>query len=683
MMKDLKLGVKLGLSFGVVLLLTIAVALTGYNGLMGLADRIDKNNDMAALLDSLGGITRAEKDFMISKEYALLEEGLKAMEAMKNQAMLTRDQKFKAQEDKAEMDQVIAEADTNEKAFQSYVDLQRKRDEAMTKIREAARMVNKETAALAENQSKKLEEQLAELAGKGGIALDPSSLAEKQAKLPDRIEKIHASNEIIISLKEGRIGEKEVIISRGRDEEQLKRALSGADKALKIAQELLPKFTQQVNIDQVKLVIAAIQSYQKEFDGMLGAMKEQDKIEKEMVSSLKTMEDKIDKTITGQKKKAADQVTSSISIISIVSLGAVVLGLLIAVFLTRMIVTALTLGVAFARRIADGDLTATIDLDQKDEVGQLAKALQDMVDKLRQIIGEMITAADQVAVGSNEISDSAQNLSQGATEQAASIEETSSAMEEMASNIQQNTDNANTTQNISQQAAQDAAEGGKAVGESVNAMKEIASKIGIIEEIARQTNLLALNAAIEAARAGEHGKGFAVVAAEVRKLAERSQTAAGEISHLSSSSVEVAEKAGAIINKLVPDIQKTAELIQEIAASSQEQNQGASQVNQAIQQLDQVIQQNAGASEEMAATAEELSAQAETMSQTISFFNLGNHDSASRRPTASKKPVRKTPQISHQIQKRAPTKALPAPARSAGAKLDMGMGASDDEFESF
>lgn len=370
---------------------------------------------------------------------------------------------------------------------------------------------------------------------------------------------------------------------------------------------------------------------------------------------------------------------------AIFALGIVfaILVVLIALSIANSIAAPLTKGLQLAMAVAGGDLTATIQVDQKDEVGMLAKALLDMMAKLREVIGEISIAAAQVASGSQEISNSAQNLSQGATEQAASVEETSSAMEEMTANIQQNTDNANTTQTIAQKAATDAAAGGAAVNQSVTAMKEIASKIGIIEEIARQTNLLALNAAIEAARAGEHGKGFAVVAAEVRKLAERSQVAAGEISHLSASSVDISEKAGGIINKLVPDIQKTAELIQEIAASSQEQNQGAVQINQAIQQLDQVIQQNAGASEEMAATAEELNAQADMMHQSIAFFNLGQQGNRVRQQPAQKsRSVAKKPQIAH-AQRSAP-KALPAPVKSSGKGVDLQMGsASDDEFETF
>jgi methyl-accepting chemotaxis protein len=300
----------------------------------------------------------------------------------------------------------------------------------------------------------------------------------------------------------------------------------------------------------------------------------------------------------------------------------VISAVLIGVFLSRLITKPLIEAVNSANKVADGDMTVELTSHSKDEVGQLIDALRNMVQHIAEVIEDVMVSADNVASGSQELSSTSEQMSQGATEQAAAAEEASSSTEEMVSNIRQNADNAHQTDGIASRSAQDAKVGGDSVHQTVDAMKKIASKISIIEEIARQTNLLALNAAIEAARAGEHGKGFAVVASEVRKLAERSQTAAGEINQLASSSVEIAVQAGEMLVKLVPDIQKTAELVQEISSASAEQSTGVAQINKAIQQLDQVIQQNASASEQMSATSEELAAQAEQLKSAISFFKL-------------------------------------------------------------
>jgi methyl-accepting chemotaxis protein len=357
--------------------------------------------------------------------------------------------------------------------------------------------------------------------------------------------------------------------------------------------------------------------------------------------------------------------------IIIVLICALVVGMLLALFISRVITRQLGGEPGYvaeiAEHVANGNLALEIKLRNGDTSSLLA-SLKAMVGKLVQVIGEVNNSADNLASASEQVSATAQAMSQATSEQAASVEETGASIEQMSASINQNTENAKVTNGMASKAAKEASEGGESVQQTVAAMKQIAQRIGIIDDIAYQTNLLALNAAIEAARAGEHGKGFAVVAAEVRKLAERSQVAAHEIGQLSSSSVELAEKAGKLLNEMVPSINKTSDLVQEISAASEEQSSGVAQINTAMAQLNQITQQNASSSEELAATAEEMSGQAEQLQQVMSFFTLesnvsdSQHNEAEYRAQASGKKLVQT--VKHQPRTAATRRAASSAAEA-------------------
>jgi methyl-accepting chemotaxis protein len=363
-----------------------------------------------------------------------------------------------------------------------------------------------------------------------------------------------------------------------------------------------------------------------------------------------------------------------------ITYGITFVGILLAIGIAYVITTSITgeLGgepseiKIIAEQMADGNLTLKFDAQRK-RVG-IYGAIVQLSEQLKSIISKIMEGAEGVTSASLQMSSTSQQMSQGSQEQAASAEEISSSMEQMVSNIQQNTDNAQQTEKIAIKAAEDIKDGNNAVTQAVDSLKKIAEKIGIIGEIARQTNLLALNAAVEAARAGEHGKGFAVVAAEVRKLAERSQLAAEEINSLSSSSVNIADRSGRLLEQIVPNIQNTAKLVQEIAASSTEQNSGATQINNAIQQFNQVIQQNAAGAEEIASSSEELSAQAESLKDSVSFFRLDHLDERNAR-------ARKSSTVTKA--KFAHTNGHALSTKKNGIAIDLGHDGKDAEFEKY
>lgn len=446
----------------------------------------------------------------------------------------------------------------------------------------------------------------------------------KIGEIDSRLEGVYsviAEAIIYRNIEESRKEFDSIKIQAGNDIKAV-REMSDTEEEKIHAEEFALNYNKYMDLFENQMLPLLEKNNSSDMDKIKALDDEIDKLRDTTMEPLDRLLESFDKETTEANILFDNTRKAAINLMLTLSIGGIFLAVLIAFFINRIITLPLVEAVRVADRLAEGDLTVNIEVTGKDETGRLLLSMKNMVEQLRDVVMNVQSASDNVATGSQEISSTAEELSQGSTEQAASAEEASSSMEEMAANIKQNADNAGQTEKMAIKAAEDAKEGGKSVAETVVAMKEIAGKISIIEEIARQTNMLALNAAIEAARAGEHGKGFAVVASEVRKLAERSQESAKEIGHLSQTSVEVAEQAGELLARIVPDIQKTADLVQEISAASNEQTAGVEQINRAIQQLDQVIQQNSGASEEMASNSEELSQQAEQLQEIISFFKI-------------------------------------------------------------
>jgi methyl-accepting chemotaxis protein len=677
-MKNLKLGWKIGGGFGVLIAISLTLGVIAMLSMKGVErDAVLMAN---AFVPEVGAATEIQdstfsamynmRGFVLSEDSAYIELARKDLAEVRK-LLAEAKQLAASQKSLVKLTGLVEDAEKKIETYTQLADqtelLVNEMHSNLAALAKAGGFYMKTCSAFLEDQRKKMSQEIAQ-------GLPP-------AKLEERLRKITMVSTIV----EDTYGKIRLMVLNSQVQRDPK-LIEQAQKAFADIRALLDQVQavthQQVNLDQIADIRSTAKGYEEEMLRLQKNWLTLQDVAKRLVATgdqtLESAKKMAQAGMTQTRQGANDAVTNLNTAATTLIIGlviAVLIGVLVAFFLTRGITGPVAHGVRFAQAMAEGDFTRTLDINQRDEIGVLAKALNEMVHRLRSVVHEIQNATSNVASGSEELSASSESMSQGATEQAASIEEVSSSMEEMTSNVQQNTENARQTEQISVKAAQDAEKGGAAVAQAVDAMKNIAEKITVIEEIARQTNLLALNAAIEAARAGEHGKGFAVVAAEVRKLAERSGSAAAEISELSSNTVHVADEAGQMLTKLVPDIQKTAELVQEIAAASTEQSAGAEQINKAIQQLDQVVQQNASAAEEMASTSEELASQAQQLQQTMAFFQV---DKGAGTQGAPRSPARResTP---------ASNKPRPLPSGSAQVEpskvLDMGEG--DEEFERF
>jgi len=322
------------------------------------------------------------------------------------------------------------------------------------------------------------------------------------------------------------------------------------------------------------------------------------------------------------------EVSSSIIRGSRVSLNLImviilIIGVILGIVISRSITSSIKMGLKIAQNISNGILHRQREVSRKDEIGELMTALNRMNNQLKFIVEDISTGIQNIALASQQMNKNATELSEAATDQAATTEEISSSIEELHANFMQNADNAEVTEKIALSTVDGIREGNRATELASESLNDIIEKVSFIGDLAFQTNILALNAAVEAARAGEHGRGFAVVASEVKKLADSSKQAAELINKVSRDTVIASDQAGIKLNKIVPEIEKTANLIQGIKMASEEQEVGINQINNAIQQLNNIAQQNAFSSENMASSAQDLSKLAGKLKKTIAFFQIG------------------------------------------------------------
>jgi methyl-accepting chemotaxis protein len=733
MFNNMKLGLKLNGSFLAVAALTLILgALATYNMLKVKTVVVDLSTAKVPEMAVANDIERMSfKTMFESRGYAYTEDKKFLDLARQNLAEAKKYiQVAKDHAEKYDLTQLRANAKLMDDKMAEY---ERMLNESVTatdnlekekqSTRAAAEKFLKSSDAYISSQNEQLTQQL------------NAAVAQKEAgdKLKERIQKIQLTNDIQASVHAIRIETWQAIATR--DPALFQDAMKKFDQVYKDLDELKRLTVQEVNLRQIEDCRLACKEYVASMERFIANWVTREELAHKQTAVGDEVVAATEKTADGgmqhtqeTSQSAASSLATSSNVVIAGSIVSVLLAVILGMVITRLITKPIARMVDGLGRIAIGDLSARVTVETKDEIGELSLAansmaealdakaklalqigegdlrhevklasdkdtlglaLQKMVANLRDVVGTVRSAAENVSAGSEEMTSTAQSLSTGSSEQAASVEEVSASMEQSTASIQQNTENARQTEKISTKAAQDAQEAGASVAKTVQAMKDIAQKTSIIEEIARQTDLLALNAAIEAARAGEHGKGFAVVASEVRKLAERSQTAAGEISKLSGSSVEIAESAGAMLGKLVPDIRRTAELVKEITVASEEQNNGAGQINKAVQELDKIIQQNASASEELASSSEELASQAEQLQSTIEFFKVNEqgHRSATaaqraKTPVAHAAPVHVAHAAPSHAAKSRPAAATPA-AKTAGVMIDLDSNGHDDADQKF